>query len=67
MRIYFEVLGEFFVQSMTAKIVIDNHYKKFTDQSELSALSARCINTKTIVILEGDHFVTIHLNSSIFN
>ena len=33
-----KVQSEFSVQSTTKKILIDNHFKYFTDQSEMSAL-----------------------------
>ena len=36
----FSVQSEFFVQIMTKKILIDNHLKLLTDQSEMSALPA---------------------------
>ena len=42
MRI-FKVQSEFSVLSTTENILIDNHYKLFTDQSEVNALPAGCI------------------------
>ena len=42
MKFIFKVQSEFFVQTTTKNVLIDNHCKLFTNQSETSALPIGC-------------------------